>query len=61
MYIYQLKIKLKATDASAAALKILRAHCPSTSIGELRNKIRNHEAVYAADLLHNGEREAGTF
>ncbi len=58
MYIYQLKIKLKATDASAAALKILRAHCPSTSIGELRNKIRDHEAVYAADLLHNGEREA---
>ncbi len=33
MYIYQLKIKLKATDASAAALKILRAHCPVLPLG----------------------------
>ncbi len=57
MYLYQLKIKLKSTDASAAALKILRTHCPNTSIGELRDKIQNHEAVYAVDLFHDGERK----
>lgn len=58
MYIYQLKIKLKSTDASAVALKILRGNCPNTSIGELRNKILNHEAVYATNLHHDGKRQA---
>ncbi len=58
MYIYQLKIKLKSTNVGAVALKILRSYCPNTSIGELRNKILNHEAVYATDLLHDGERQA---
>lgn len=52
MYIYQLKIKLKSTNVGAVALKILRSYCPNTSIGELRNKVLNHEAVYATDLLH---------
>ena len=57
MFEHRYGIKLKATTADAAILKLLRKHFPNQSLSELRSKIQAHDYVFLSDMeKYDGER-----
>lgn len=58
MFEHRYGIKLKATTADAAILKLLRKHFPNQSLSELRSKIRVRDYVFLSGMeKYNGMRQ----